>query len=174
MPHVILRPFCGADRAAMRRLLTSGEISRTYMLPDFDGDAAVDALFDRFLALSLRPDRFVRAIEADGALAGFLNETERADGEIELGWAVDPALWNRGIATAAVKAAIGALFAQGLRTVRAGHFAENAASRRVMEKCGMRPTGRAETIAYRGRGHTCHYLEIRAPEKQENGDGASK
>ena len=49
----------------------------------------------------------------------------------------------------------------GYKTVRVGAFEENAASRRVAEKCEMKLTGKTENIEYRGREHLCVYYELR-------------
>ena len=70
-------------------------------------------------------------------------------------------LHNRGYGTEALRLTLDALFARGFETVRAGFFEENAASRRVMEKNGMTPTGEEETIDWRGASHRCLYYAIR-------------
>jgi RimJ/RimL family protein N-acetyltransferase len=57
----------------------------------------------------------------------------------ELGWVLDPDHTGRGYATEAVREAIRICFEDlGLRRVRAGCFAENEASWRLMERVGMR------------------------------------
>ena len=56
----------------------------------------------------------------------------------------------------------------GYSRVIAGHFEENPASRRVMEKCGMGPMDREENIEYRGVPHRCLY---RAIEKDDEASG---
>ena len=81
-------------------------------------------------------------------------------GNIELGWVIDSALHGRGYATAAVKKAIEELFENGFREIRAGAFAENAASIRVMEKSGMKRLPLEEKIEYRGKIHRCVYYGI--------------
>ncbi len=59
--------------------------------------------------------------------------------EAELGWVIDPEHGGRGLATEAVRAALGICFDQlGLRRVVAGCFAENIPSWRLMERVGMR------------------------------------
>lgn len=50
----------------------------------------------------------------------------------------------------------------GFKRVTAGYFAQNSASRSVMEKCGMKPTGLVEE-EYRGVMYPCVYCEIRFP-----------
>lgn len=62
---------------------------------------------------------------------------------VEIGYSVLPAFQGRGYATEASRALIGWGFAQpGVRRIVANCLADNAASIRVLEKAGMRRTGR--------------------------------
>ncbi|HET8604253.1 MAG TPA: GNAT family N-acetyltransferase [Marmoricola sp.] len=65
---------------------------------------------------------------------------DRARGvQAELGWTMDPAYAGRGLATEAVEALLVICFEHlGLRRVTANCFADNAESRRLMERVGMR------------------------------------
>ena len=59
--------------------------------------------------------------------------------QAEIGWCLDPAYQGRGLATEAVVAVLTTCFdALGLRRVVANCFADNLASRRLMERLGMR------------------------------------
>jgi len=59
--------------------------------------------------------------------------------QAEIGWCLDPAYQGRGLATEAVAAVLTTCFdALGLRRVVANCFADNLASRRLMERLGMR------------------------------------
>lgn len=157
-----IRPFTPADEAAMLELLTNESIGQTYMLPDFETKADAIPLFRRILARSQDNCHFERGICADGVLVGFLNDVEIRDGVIELGYAIHPDYQGKGYATAALKAAIAELFRLGYREVITGAFIENAASLRVMEKAGMAPLERTETIKYQGQNHLCVYRSISA------------
>ena len=148
-------------RAAM--LLTSSEVNKTYMLPDFESPEASRPLFDRLMALSKDDKRYVRAMEAEGEFVGFLNDVERKEDSVEVGYAICPDAWGRGHATAALKLAIRDLFDLGFDRVVAGAFVGNDASLRVMEKAGMTPIDQVDDIEYRGKVHKCVY---RAVEKQ--------
>ena len=90
----------------------------------------------------------------------FLNETEKTENSIELGWVVHPNYHNRGFATQAAKLAIAFLFQKGYQEVTAGAFEENPASMRVMEKCGMTRLKKNDYIDYRGKSHRCIYYGI--------------
>ena len=158
-----LRVFLESDwpRAAM--LFTSSEVNKTYMLPDFESPEASRPLFDRLMALSKDDKRYVRAMEAEGEFVGFLNDVERKEDSVEVGYAICPDAWGRGHATAALKLAIRDLFDLGFDRVVAGAFVGNDASLRVMEKAGMTPIDQVDDIEYRGKVHKCVY---RAVEKQ--------
>ncbi|MFC7374753.1 MULTISPECIES: GNAT family N-acetyltransferase [unclassified Brachybacterium] len=68
---------------------------------------------------------------------------EQARGrQAEVGWVLDPAIQGQGLGTEFAAALLDLAFeGLGLRRVEAGCFAANLASRRVMEKIGMRCEG---------------------------------
>lgn len=67
---------------------------------------------------------------------------ERAKGaQAELGWVVAPAHRGHGYAVEAVREAVTVAFELGVHRVEAGCFADNLASRRVMDKVGLRQEG---------------------------------
>ena len=150
-----LRILTEADEAALTQMLTSDAVKKTYLLPDFDRQEDAIPLAHRLMQLSCDDAHFVRGIDENGTLVGFLNDVEISDGSIELGYVIHPEHWNKGYATAALKLAISQLFQQGFREVLCGAFEENPASLRVMEKAGMKRLDRTEAIDYRGRVHLC-------------------
>ena len=157
---MIIRPITPADQTAILALLTNEQIKQTYMLPDYEKAEDAIPLFHRLMDLSRDAARFVRAMEADGQIIGFLNDVEIENGTIELGYVVHPAHWGKGHATAALKLAIRELFSKGYREITAGAFSENPASLRVMEKAGMRKIAKTDEIEYRGKTHRCIYYSI--------------
>lgn len=50
----------------------------------------------------------------------------------------------------------------GYSEIKAGFFEENQASRRVMEKSGMKIHDQTDDIEYRGKIHHCIYYSIHA------------
>ena len=67
------------------------------------------------------------------------------EGEPTVGYWVAKPYWNRGICTEALRMMIDeARSHEGIISLISGHFTDNPASGRVMEKCGFVPTG--ETI----------------------------
>lgn len=155
-----LRILTEADTAALVGLLTNDRIKQTYMLPDFDRPEDAIPLARRLIRLSQDKAHFVRGMEENGTLAGFLNDVEITDGIIELGYVVHPDHWGQGFATSALREAIAELFSLGYREVTCGAFEENPASLRVMEKAGMRRIEKTDQIEYRGKRHRCIYYAI--------------
>ena len=150
-----------AQQEEALQILTSRQISQTYMLPDFESTEAAIPLFRRLCDLSREEGRFVRGIYEGDLLVGFLNDVEIAGSSIELGYVIHPEHWGKGYATAALNTAIRQLFSLGYREVIAAAFAENTASLRVMEKAGMIRMEKTEEIEYRGALHRCIYYSKR-------------
>jgi RimJ/RimL family protein N-acetyltransferase len=161
---IALRPMTEADIPALQKMVMDPIITKTYMIPDYADPEAALPLCKRILELSHSQDHFVRGIYMNGQLVGFLNDTEMVDGTIELGYVIDSAFHGRGYMTQALKAAMEALFEKGFTQVKTGAFAENTASLRVMQKCGMTLLPYTDSIAYRGQTHLCIYY---AKNKQE-------
>lgn len=80
---------------------------------------------------------------------------EHAAGQqAEVGWVLDPSMHGRGLGTEFAAALVDLAFdGLGVRRVEAACFAENLASRRVMEKIGLRLEGvfREESLHRSGR-----------------------
>ena len=155
-----IRPITPEDREAVLDLLMDETVGKTYMLPEYGDRQNAVPLFERLVLLSADESRYVAGVYLKGQFIGMMNETEIKGSSIEMGYAYLPAFYNRGYATEAFAGAIAYLFRCGFQTVVAGAFADNAASLRVMEKCGMIPTGQTEEMEYRGRTHRCVGYEI--------------
>ena len=153
--------FNQEDRPAMGALLTNREIARTYMLPDFDSEEAVDRLFSRYMELSRQDGRYVAGVYLDNELIGFFNDVENDGSRIELGYVISPDHWGKGYATEMLRGAVKDLFRRGYGEVVAGAFEENKASMRVMVKAGMTRISLEEDIDYRGASHHCLYYSIK-------------
>ena len=158
--RLVIKPICEADKEAVIDLLTDETVSKTYMLPPYKSREEAIPLFQRLVTMSHDDTRFVAGIYLEGQFIGMMNETEIKDGKIEMGYAYLPAYYNRGYATEAFRGAIDYLLSRDFTTVLAGAFAENPASLRVMEKCGMTKLDYTDTIEYRGAEHTCIYYAI--------------
>jgi RimJ/RimL family protein N-acetyltransferase len=109
--------------------------------------------------------------KASGAFIGFVGlqyNEEWSEGEhkTEVGWRLDRACWSRGLATEGARASLGYGF-EVLELERIISFTvpENAASRRVMEKCGLAQRGETR---WGGLDHVWYALDRREWEAAEN------
>jgi RimJ/RimL family protein N-acetyltransferase len=105
---------------------------------------------------------FFMVRKADGAIVGEIGASyDAATASAQVGYTVVEPSWGRGYATAALRALLGHLLGDPrVRRVVAETLVEHTASRRVMEKAGMRPCdqrigevdgGSASLVAYEAR-----------------------
>lgn len=156
-----LKSYDDRDMEQAIELLTNEEIKKTFMLPDFESKEQAEKMFSRIKDYSISDSHFEYGIYLQGKLIGFLNDVEIDNGTIEIGYVIHPNYKNHGYATEALAASIDELFRIGYSRVQTGYFAENIASKRVMEKCGMVKISKTIEIEYRGKVHHCHYFETR-------------
>lgn len=77
--------------------------------------------------------------KADGRVIGEIGGSPGAgDGHFTVGYGVSAAVEGKGYTTEALRGLLAALFAAGVTRVEADTFVGHTASRRVMEKAGMR------------------------------------
>ena len=86
-----------------------------------------------------RKDLFAIRLKESGRLIGIILYSDEKEHSCEIGYGIGSDFWGRGYATEAVRCFLEYLFRdKGFQTVYASFFTGNDASRRVMEKCGMR------------------------------------
>ena len=159
--RLVIKPISLDDEEAVLDLLTDKTVGKTYMLPEYQSREEAAPLFHRLVQLSQEESRYVAGVYLKGQFIGMMNDVEIKDKKIEMGYAYLPVYYNKGYATEAFKGAISWLHDHGFETVVAGAFSENAASLRVMEKCGMVKQDYTDEIEYRGKIHTCFYYAAR-------------
>ena len=105
---------------------------------------------------------FAIRLKETGRLIGIILLFDEKDGACEMGYGIGSEYWNRGYVTEAARRFLRYCFEErGMRTVRASFFTGNTASRRVMEKCGMRFSRFSEKeIEYLGELRDLTYYEI--------------
>ena len=82
---------------------------------------------------------FAIRLKETGKLIGIILYFDESDGSCEIGYGIGSGYWGRGYATEAVARFLDFCFDDlGFDVVRASYFTGNEASRRVMEKCGMK------------------------------------
>ncbi len=159
--RLLCKPFSAEDACEILRIMTNECVKQTYLVPDFISEEQGLKTARRLIALSNDEKHCVLGIYRDGVLVGFLNDVEIADKSIELGYVITPVHQSKGYATEAFRAVIAYLFEKGYDEIIAGAFSSNAASIRVMEKCGMTRIAKRAEIEYRGRLHHCVYYSIK-------------
>lgn len=141
--RLLLRPGWGEDAPALFRAIADERIVRNlatapwpYRLADAEAFLMRDCPADHGSCLI-----FLRT-ESAPCLVGGIGFGRTPERELELGYWVARPFWGQGIATEAGRALL-ACARDSLRLSRlvAGHFTDNAASGRVLQKLGFRPTG---------------------------------
>lgn len=85
------------------------------------------------------------------------------DGEPLCGYWVAKPYWNRGICTEALRLMLDHIRSTTeIKSLISGHFVDNSASGRVMEKCGFIPTGETciDETQYQGAGRPIRVLRL--------------
>ncbi len=159
--RLVIKPYSDTDQTRLIELLTDERVKATFMIPDFSTHAEAVAMSERLIHRSHCDEHYERGIYADRMLIGFVNDVDMDNTRIEIGYVIHPDHWNQGYATEAISAVIRDLFRKGYIEIKAASFADNAASRRVMEKYGMRRNGETSVIAYHGVLWECIYYAIK-------------
>lgn len=160
--RLTLKPYSMQDMDGLVSLLINSEITKTFMVPEFESTEQAYELAKKLITFSQAEDtqHLEYGIYLDEKIIGFVNDCGIDDNEIEIGYVIHPDYQGYGYATEAVKAVILELRDMEFRKVSAGYFSDNEASRRVMEKCGMTQTKFTDEEVYRGKHHMCRYCEI--------------
>jgi len=141
--RLLLRPGWSEDAPALFRAIADERIVRNLASAPWP---YTPAHAEAFLATERKPSEstllIFRRTGGEPELIGTVGLGRRPDGPLELGYWIARRHWNQGYATEAGKAMIAAA-RDGLRLnrLKAGHFLDNPASGRVLEKLGFRPTG---------------------------------
>ncbi len=157
-----IKPIVNEDREKLSELLVNEQIKKTFIIPDFPNQEALDKMINAFIELSFSNEHFTRGIYSNGELIGFVNDVEIESDCIELGYVIHPSNWGKGVATEMLNSVINELFDKQFSIIKAGAFCDNIASIRVMEKCGMKKCPQMKNIQYRGINHSCVYYEIKS------------
>ena len=139
--HLLLRPLMDEDaKAVFHNINHDKDVLRYYLAPyiareeDADVSGTVKSCRERKMYC------FAMVLRETGDVIGMLNQCSSPNPymhTVELGYAIGKAYWNRGYTTEALRAAVDFMFAHGIHKVTCCHITENAASGRVMQKCGM-------------------------------------
>lgn len=138
---VVLREVHDSDLAVFFRQMNDPEA--LHMAAFTPKDPADRDAFDAHWKRIRASEDLLRTVLVDGDVVGSA-AVYGEPGEREVTYWIDRAYWGRGVATAALR---GLLAEVSERPLYARAAADNAASRRVLEKCGFRLTAWASGFA---------------------------
>jgi RimJ/RimL family protein N-acetyltransferase len=154
--RLLLRPWQPDDLSEFIRLLTDPEVTRYIVVHTPFSPEDVGELHARTLEQWERNGfgPWAAIDKATGCWVGHIGLDELPDWpgphKIEVGWELHREFWGRGLATEGGRAGVRYGFeVVGLERIISATMATNAASRRVMEKCGLSFQGElpmAETV----------------------------
>lgn len=141
--RLLLRPGWAEDAPALHQAISDEAIVRNLASAPWPYSPA-DA--EAFLATERPADQatflIFRRTMGSPQLIGTIGIAQRPDGEMEFGYWIARPHWGLGFATEAGRAVLDiARHGLRLRKLAAGHFVDNPASGRVLEKLGFKPTG---------------------------------
>lgn len=174
--RLLLRPGWSQDAPALFEAIGDERIVRnlaTAPWPYRPGDAEAWLATERKAS---EPSLLIlRCSEAAPELIGAIGFGRRPTGEMEFGYWIARRHWGRGYATEAGRAVL-ATARHGLRLKRldAGHFLDNPASGRVLEKLGFKPTGTIVPYYSAGRGEAapCRLFKLELDGEAETAPAA--
>ena len=142
-PQVTLRAPRLDDAARVAHLVNDFEVARmTTGIPHPYDRADAEAFLARAAATDLAQEASFAIDCADDGLVGLIGLYPSGALGPELGYWVGRPFWGRGIATQAVLALLSwARSVRKRRLLMSGHFVDNPASGRVLEKAGFLYTG---------------------------------
>ena len=152
--RLVLRSLRPDDAGWIADRINDYDITRMLVRPPYPYDVAdAEAFLDRMASANAARERaFAIEDRADGPI-GVVGFHEQPLDWSPTGTALSPEIgywlardhWGRGLASEAVSAALGwAQRSWDVRAVTSGHFADNPASGRVLEKAGFLYTGEVQ------------------------------
>src|SRR3712207_1681309 len=167
--RLLLRPGWSQDAPALFKAIADERIVRnlaTAPWPYRPGDA------EAFLATERKASEpsllIFRRTQESPELIGAVGFGRKPGGGIEFGYWIARHHWGRGYATEAGRAVLAAARdSLRLKRLDAGHFLDNPASGRVLEKLGFRPLGKIVPRYSAGRGEAapCRLFELEFEEE---------
>lgn len=141
--RLLLRPGWAEDAPALARAIADEAIVRNLALAPWPyGLEEARSFLDKPQDPVLPTFLLFRRTEGDPELIGGAGFGRAPGGGIELGYWIARPHWGNGYALEAGRQLIKIARTLGLSRLEAGHFVDNPASGRVLEKLGFRATGR--------------------------------
>lgn len=145
-PRLLFRKMSRKDAQDMFDYAQRAEVTK-YLLWHEHKDLAYTKRYLAYVESCYRAGSFfdfALVDKASGRMIGTCGFTrfDYANDAAEIGYVLHPDYWNKGLATEAVQTIMEYGFnTLGLHRIEAKYMKDNAASRRVMEKCGMQLEG---------------------------------
>ncbi len=176
-PRLRLRPFREDDAVALHRILTQPDMLKFFPRPGGPPLERVEKLVRNQIEQwdTMGYAWWAVELKSTGDLAGwnglqYLPETR----ETEVGYLIDRPLWGQGLTTEAARVALRYGFSDlRLPEIIALAHPQNLASRRVMEKLGMKWCGLAEYFGMEMARYILDSASVRAGGAPGNGSAVS-
>ena len=161
--RLILRPFMEADAEDLYEFSSLPQVARAAGWP---AHRSVEDSRRIIATVFAAPDTYAVVEKESGKVIGSAGFTGTVRGGFgpsdEIGYALHPDWWGRGLMTEAVAALLERGFLQRkLEAVWASHYEDNIASRRVIEKNGFSLVCREMVLDETGAHKTCFYVLLR-------------
>ena len=162
--RLLLRPFADRDAADVYEYAKDPRVGPDAGWPPHRDLAESLEIIRTVFA---QPHVFALELKEEGKVVGSAGYVGRHQvllpgPDDEIGYALHPDWWGQGLMTEAVAALLERGFCQrGLEAIWASHYAENVASRRVIEKSGFSPVCRETVWDETGEHETCFYVLLR-------------
>ncbi len=160
-PRLTLRPFLDRDAEDVYAYARDPRVGPAAGWPPHN---SVENSLEIIRTVFAAPNVFAVVDKRSGRVigsAGFVgrHRTELPGPDEELGYALSPAFWGRGLMTEAARELIRFGFEDlGLGTIWCNHYDGNERSRRVMEKCGFQYRfSREEWVELMGQRRLTHF-----------------
>ena len=141
--RLFLRPFSAADAADLRTYCGLWEVARmTSRIPHPYPEGLAAEWIASHAERHRTGESYTFCITHLSKLIGAVGLDRTHPGSYEIGYWIGPPWWGQGLASEAAGRVVRFAFEDlGVEQLTSGHFADNPASGRVLEKCGFRYTG---------------------------------
>lgn len=139
--RLVLRPTAAADIGRAFEIQSDWNVTRMLRMASFPPDRGeIASWFAEHQREWESGEAYRFAVESEGRLIGVVDIDGVAEGEGELGYWFEQAVWGRGYASEAARAVVRFAFGEiALSQLRSAHAADNLASRNVLAKLGFHP-----------------------------------
>ena len=165
--RIILRPWLDSDAVALFKYASDPDVGPRAGWPPHK---SIEESLTIIRTLFHNETTWAIELKATGEPIGAIGYGPSCDcklpareGEPLIGYWVARPYWNQGICTEALRLMLDHIRATtSLKSLISGHFIDNPASGRVMEKCGFIPTGETciDEEQYQGKDHPIRVLRL--------------